>query len=438
MSLKGQIVDRFEGFWWKPENPEIKFRGTLTKYESGRLDLAILSNRDDPNISNSARYKPGNLAGLAKSESTGKDSSFFLYDLLHFGENSSYLNLSKYYVTYALFSIPTMEVPTEFASLRFGSKKLSDWVRVTGFQSELTDFSENKFIAKVNYSRPDTISLYHGEKIGLDISFHPSKNWLREERKESVRESVYLNFKMLSFGVNDIFKWTKWVERFMMIIWEGTNPFTLISVKSVEGNSFELWSAREQTTRSFGKEMKYEDFLPDTQKIWDNWTRVSNQFDVSIRSFFFAYTDHKVDIYNRFLNFIFALEQLHRTGFKSTVPRGKANVRMYKKALEEVKADTKSWLKKQLTEERDVPIKERLVELIEYAEYEQLLIEEVKRVVSTRHYLVHLDIVHKGDAYEARDLVDVNDKLCFLFFRVLKKMMIEEKEYPRMRAITTT
>lgn len=103
--------------------------------------------------------------------------------------------------------------------------------------------------------------------------------------------------------------------------------------------------------------------------------------------------------------------------------------------METVNGDVKSWLHKQLSEEREIQLTIRLGELGQFAENEILTDKEINRIKETRHYLVHLDERRKQAAYSAKELVEINDGLCLLFFNVLKRLIFDGKDYPRKRKV---
>ena len=329
------LEDQFEGFWWEIGKDDLIFQGTLEKYASGKMLLSIVSYYSSQSQINEAPFKLGTLQGLAKSTSLNSEYSFYLFDLFHYSENSSNLVRRKYFINYLLKSQPASDSDLSFQNIYLSSKKLSDWITPTGFNLIKSNIQE--FQATIEYSRPEPIHLFGNDEIKIEISFQVARRF-KNRRQELIEETPLLNISVnKSHSLNEIFPLVKSIEWFFMLLWEKPHFFHEVSLNSINGNNYELWSHRDSVSGIDKRTIDFREFTSKSHMVLGNWQEVSTHFDLPIRSFFFAFSDNKLGIHNRFLNYLFALEQLHRTGFRTSEPLSLKNERMTQKALEEVR-----------------------------------------------------------------------------------------------------
>ena len=432
MNNNTSYAGKYLGEWWIPEQKEDKLQGTLEIKADGESYIEFLGqfNSDTPFF----RFENfSQLHGIAISEGDNKCYSVFLFNFYPVNKTASRLIKHKYLAQKVLIGKSSAPLSANYTELMLGSEIFGKWIKETGI-GEKVRFEDDKIKdTSFTYRQQEPIDLFSNKNSDGYIFFRWSHSF-RSKRELKLVEQPFLNLRLHQpMEFNDLFKVSSRIERFFMILWEQYHVFTDIDVRNENNSEYRLIGSRHVQFADDVFGFDYNDFKMNSERYYNNWIKVYEEFNLAIRTFFFAFADFKIDIHSRFLNYVFALEQLHRKGFRATEPLSRRDKKMFEKAMQIQQGDLKSWLERVLNNERTINLITRLQELCEFSELkesEKISNDELIRINNMRHYLVHLDEERKKTAFTAREVYEINQKLESLFFTVLKKNMVDEKPWP--------
>jgi|LSQX01.3.fsa_nt_gb hypothetical protein len=415
---------RFEGQWWLPGKEENAIQGTLDVLDDGEIFFQTMHQFDRSNpLFGVAEYNE--LHGLVKSEVDNRDYFVLLFDLLQVHKTTSRLSRTRFFVHKALIGGSDCNISVNYNELILSSEVFSDWVKGTGLKIE-ENGNSNKLFPTVSYTKPEPIDLFFHNGITAGILF-----WWHHScgpgRTIKIAERPVLKLKLDEpENIENILALMACVNRFLMVLFEQYHIFNFIEVNADLKGRYRLLGSRYIQKTTDRITFDFDEFVTSGAQYYINWIEIYEKFNLAIRTFFFAFADYKIDIHSRFLNYVFALEQLHRMGFRDNEPLSKTNKKMYERAMQIKEGDLKSWLEKVLSKNRDIHLKTRLKELCEFAELKEakrISPEEITRIIKNRQYLVHLDEKDKKEVFSVNEVYHINHKLESLFFQVLKKNM---------------
>ena len=418
---------KYEGGWWLPGKQENVIQGTLEIMEDGEMYFQTLHHFNQSSLL-FGENGYNELHGLVKSESDNHDYHVLLFDLIQVHRISGKLSRTRFFVDKVLIGESKFAISSNYNKLMVSSKVFSRWVEGTGIKIE-----EREIPRKVTYKQPEPIDLFSNKEITGYIFFRCNHAY-GPSRTVKIVEQPFLNLELhKSENLKEILQLLACIERFLMVLWEQYHVFTNINLENDLKGRFKLLASKHISKSYYVSHFDFFKFENFVEKYYFNWLKIYEQFNLAIRTFFFAFADFKIDIHSRFLNYVFALEQLHRKGFRATEPLSRRDKKMFEKAMQIQQGDLKSWLERVLNNERTINLITRLQELCEFSELkesEKISNDELIRINNMRHYLVHLDEERKKTAFTAREVYEINQKLESLFFAVLKKNMVDEKPWP--------
>jgi hypothetical protein len=431
MGITDSYIGKYEGNWWLPGQEENAIQGSLDIRDGEEMYFQALYQFDKSKALFSVDEHI-ELHGLVKSEVDNNDYHVLIFDLIKVEWTVEKLSRIRYFVHKALIGRSDLLISTSYIGLKLSSDTFSMWVKGTGINIEKEDNINTGFPA-ITYKQPEPVDLFSEKDIKGSISFRCNRSY-GNRRILKIVERPFLSLILNKpENLDGILALLANIEKFFMILWEQYHTFNFIDLNNDLRGTYRLLGSRFKQKSKDVAHFDYNDFRKSGDKYYQNWIRIYKNFDLSINTFFFAFAYYKVDIHSRFLNYLFALEQFHRRGFRDAEPLSKTDKKMYEKAMQIEQGDLKSWLEKVLNKERDIRIISRLQELCDFAELRernQFSQDELIRIKNTRHYLVHLDEKHKKNVFSPREIDQINQKLESLFFGILKKNIIEEKPWP--------
>ena len=421
----------YHGIWWLPGSSK-NIHGILKVEDQSLATFETLDTFEKegshPFVGKSIKHEC--IFGLASSMLDNKEYSFRLYSLIEINVSSQVFTKIKFKVTRVLKgSANPNDSSNTFESVRLSSLFWKHWVKSKGLKKERLRYDKTKYGYKVEYRQPEAITLFKSEGTHVYINFRANTSFNKEQDFVLV-ESPFLNFEFEGLkSIKEIILLKTSLERFFMILWEKAHQFDKFDMRSADGTDFENVSPTQEPTTGWNTKYAFEEFTTNSQDLIQGWLTMAKEDRLVIDTFFFAFVDYKMAIENRFLNYLFALELYHRKKVRATQPLSKKNERMYNLTMETVKIGAvESWLKKVLNHERDISLKERLPELLNFIDNRKgisLNTDIITRCVQTRHYLVHLDEKHADKRFSAEELLKINDSLETLMLRLLKKELFE-------------
>lgn len=433
MKETNPYTGKFEGQWWLPGKEENAIQGTLDVLDDGEIFFQTLHQFDRTNPL-FAVDEYNELHGLVKSEVDNHDYNVILFDLIQVQKTTRKLSRTRFLVHKALIGSSDGNISVNYNELILSSEVFSDWVKGTGIKIK-ENGNSNKVFPSFTYIQPKLIDLFFHEGLTASILFWCNHSY-GPRRTIKIAERPILKLKLDEpENIENILALMSCVNKFLMALFEQYHIFNFIEVNSDLKCRYRLLGSRYIKKTTDRITLDFDDFVIYGANYYLKWIEIYKRFNLAIRTFFFAFADYKIDIHSKFLNYVFALEQLHRRGFCDNEPLSKTNKKMYEKAMEIKEGDLKSWLEKVLSKNRDIHLKTRLKELCEFAklkEAKEISPEEITRIIKTRQYLVHLDEKDKKEVFSVNEVYQINQKLESLFFQVLKKNMIDEKPWPAL------
>lgn len=418
------VKKTFYGKWWIPSKPQNVIYGTLYIDELGVASFFTIQNFDTTDNLN-IWPKIDALFGLVTSIDDNKDSSVKLFDLHKIKFSEGVLTKSNYSVSKALIGAPNAkENGFLFNTLMFFSQSWNWWIKVNGLSIKLNGVKKKKGI-KSSYTQPDFIPLYRDDNFFIYIFFRGNYG-VSVEHGFKILEQPFLNIDVKdSVDIKEAFKIKTDIERYFMVMWRARHLFNIFELRSSDGTQYEVVGKYDnQSYTNIDGRDTFSKYKRYSQKTIKKWFEINKEMNNLIDTFFFAFTSKDLDVYNKFLNYVFSLEQYHRIRVKDRRPLSAKDERMFNKVLKEVRGDSASWLKKILSNDREITFDIRLSELLSlHGSDENIRLTKItiNKIKKTRHYLVHLDNKLKKDSLTPEELLDVNDSLILLFLGLLKK-----------------
>ncbi|MFN8415446.1 MAG: hypothetical protein U0U66_03840 [Cytophagaceae bacterium] len=421
------------GYFWLPENLSNKITGTLKIDENNKIVLTTLepvSNNQKVDIFSNLIQLNVIHGIVITSETKSTQHKIILYDINQSFFQSGVLNKFEYTSNCCLVgNISASEHVNQFQYLMLYSELWHDWIHISGIE-QYEDDNNERFNRKYEYQQPQEIMLFSNNEFDIYIYFRAIiKNKVFGEVLLSEKPFLNVRFKE-SKDFIQLKEFKTCFDRLLAVLRETSHSFEKIDLKSIDKVQYQLfYDSNKYYNGPFTNNFTFDVFYQNSQKIINKWFTNYNSYKILLNTFFFAYGSKQMDIQNKFLNYIFSLELYHRKTIKESLPLSKSNQLMYNKTIESTNGDVQSWLLKVLNKDRDVPIKLRLEDiftLVESYGINKPSFIDIKRLVDTRHYLVHLD-GSKEKVYSAFELVQINDYLSSVVLRLLHHDLINKK-----------
>jgi hypothetical protein len=419
--------ESYYGLWWLPQNPEHKINGTLTIDELGKSYFFTIQPLEVENKSGSSSFHKEykEVIGIATSLEDSNDKSIKLYNVKQILSSLGVLTKRRFQSEITIIGNPNpADDSNNFNTIMLFSQTWNWWFPMRGVEIEHGDFSLKQGVSTI-FKQPDIISIYKDNDLHIYIYFRGN---FGVSRKDGVNILVepFLNIESKKgWNIKEAFEFKATIERFFMILWGFSHQFEIFELRSIQETNFKVIQGPMPNFKTqISTKINFEHFKITSQESLTRWLRINDELGNLMNTFFFAFTSPKMDINNKFLNYVFSLELYHRKRIKDRRSLTKSNERMYNKALEEVKGDTASWLRKILSADREIPLVDRLIDLVAMTDIEsnpklnKMLIQRIK---DTRHYLVHLDEQLKSNYLPTKEIVVTNNLLTDLFLKLLKK-----------------
>jgi hypothetical protein len=416
----------YYGLWWLPEKPEEKIYGFL-RFQNSKATLFTIDSFTNTAGNPVMSFTGFDLIqGLATNPEEYKEYSIKLLNPYQQKSGIGVFNKRSYKSDLILIAKPnSKENSSRFKTLMLSSSPWKFWVEESGFKKEMFSNNDKSFGYKFAYEQPKQIQLYQNDEVDIHIFFRASASY-KTNGVVILREEPFFNLEFKEpRDLEGIFEIRTSVERLLMILIEEPHLFSKTEVRSIHDIDFKVYDDRREIGVRNKSAMKYRDFVEDFEPLYTSWLDIKEKYDYPIRTFFFALTGFRMDIHNKFLNFVFALEQFHKKCIRELEPLSEKNRRMFDKVISEVKSgDALTWLKSVLNKGSNIRFSKRLTELLDYLGGDSDVFfekNELTRIEKTRHYLVHLEEKHKEEILLPEEIVEVNEKLIKLMLKLLKK-----------------
>ncbi|MBX3329894.1 MAG: hypothetical protein KF722_05810 [Nitrospira sp.] len=395
------------GYFWLSTQPETKLPGTLYISESCEITLEILGMFGDPIA---ALKKPGTLSrivGLIRSE-------YITLDLCAYKrKNVRFSGISKSIITakFAFLGVAYDDKEViRFSKFVFSVEGLDEWLLITGIKTEL---NADDLSVSIQYDRPKDISLQLPGDINLTFLFSYSMTGGGTELEAKINQKAFIALHS---------KTEKPIEDFLSLVYK-INLFLCfaidktVSLDFTEGFSQNLMKEGEpgktvqQPVRIYHKIIphieptpkiywhdmlfRYDQVAEDLEGLLAKWL-ANYQLSEPAFNLYFAYkSGAQRYIDGRFLSLVQGIETLHRRNSTKTLMPSDEFKRLVQTLLGGCPSEKKQWLNARIAYGNELPLRQRLTEMIEpfqalYGTKEER-ITFIEMVIDTRNYLTHYD-----------------------------------------------
>jgi hypothetical protein len=196
-----------------------------------------------------------------------------------------------------------------------------------------------------------------------------------------------------------------------------------MDVQTPEKNLFEFHTSwKISNAYPIKRTIKKEPLIDKFADFYEKWITIESKFSESVNTFFYYYASTKNDINDKFINYLFALEQYHKTKLNTKVKLRNGNERDYEEAIQKTNGSVRKIIEKIFEEKKEPRLEYRLRELVNLVSEHVNIVElDYGKLIATRHYLVHLDKKYESKCYKPNEIYEVNRMLANLYLTLLKK-----------------
>ena len=176
------------------------------------------------------------------------------------------------------------------------------------------------------------------------------------------------------------------------------------------------------------------DMIDDFRTVLERWFNLSNELDSVCNLFFGVQSRPELNLENKFLNVVQAVETYHRRRVKNEVLPKAEHKRKKREVLRSVPAEYQEWLKGLLAYSNEPRLEHRIREILEKAHdaIAPVIIDKesfARRVKDTRNYFTHYDRRLLKRAARGEELFWLTQKLSYL----LQACLLLELGFPMQK-----
>lgn len=414
--MLNEVSKEYIGLFWDPNKPRKKVNCELI-LNSQEIILRTIDSFKVNDIFRNEEFEI--IFGRIHEKKSTSNFNVILYKLYRTLWSSSELDIKEYRVeTCLLNNSAATPLSTSFKSLRLFSDALDSIIISRNFRFEKLNLNRQ---FSVSYNRPPDIYLFESKDFNMKICFSFESTVSKGEVNLSEKPFLSLEFNNEK-NMDHILKLRHSIERWISAILHRNYKFDLTLLENTNRRFYKVIHNRT-TVKKHYPNYDQKKLISKLEKTFKKWLQFENNNKDAVNTFFFVNSDFEIDIYNKFLNYVFSLEKLHRSNFPEKYQLKETDIRFLDEfEKSQIKGDLKSWIRKQLRTEKFVNLSSRLKDLINITQehldnYNDLIQnEEIKRIVDTRNYLAHLDDKQKINSFHIEEVIQINNKLEELFF----------------------
>jgi hypothetical protein len=422
-------MEGVKGYWRLPDKPDNQIAGVLYKSNEGSWLLDIFGNFEgSPFLTNNKSYPIIN--GISS-----KGVEYTLVDSFIKSQSASMPGFSEITIFVNIVCENLMissKDGLKFSEMRASFLFLDDWIIINGF-----DYHNDcqNFSTKIEYQLPDPIKYNINDEFQLIINFLSNSSPSVICPKEiSIRQSVEIRI----VEADKTLDW--YLEKFqifqyllMLLINNFTKKTYFRGNLSKQKNKLVEIYFHENMEKNVRKEILFTEFLctfPDIQnkfqKILNTWFKNFQVLSSSYHLFFETAYQSGLNLENKFLNIVHAIESYHRNNkaYQSVyMDKDRYKEEIYSNIIKyipkELEDDFKSSLKSRVKFGYEYSLRRRIKEL--FNSNEAFLKSFIccsddlqKQIVDTRNYYTHYDEKSKF-VMENLELYNLCEKLKVIF-----------------------
>lgn len=401
--------ENFVGYWWLPDEEDKKIYGTLKISEADVFILETLEHFKGNELIEKTTISTDFpiIFGIARLEGGNKDFNLKLLECSIISNNPNKLNYCKIIVSFFLkYSHSNDTEKSCFNKVSIRPLNIDKWALAKGFKFE----PESSGSFSLDYNTPKVIVLLDSVDVKISIGFVVNYNFPNEQGfKMSQLAYVNIDFSE-SKEMNSLRKFVKIIQDFLTLAINHPlfiEEYEFITHKLNEENE------KENLRYTFYQNEKYIDKRYKSVNPWNmlftlndiqtfcpnalsNWFTKQDEIKFTINNLFSTIYNGYLYVENTFLDYVFALEVYHRNRYPNQKLQSVGYLEKRTRIIENItNPSDKQWLEARLNEYKKEPnLCLRLENLNDiYGEnYKDIFIADslfIKKVVETRHYLVH-------------------------------------------------
>lgn len=375
--------NKYNGFWWLPDNPSVKFPGVLEIEDAGTITLSLIVESEHFDLFDDGRMSTTVpiLNGYARESETRNDITFTLFGNNLISSHRSGLAEIKLgcdcFTTYKHFkAIDSFTIGSIFMKLQL----LDDWIKTKGFK-RIKFGDKNKFSFGVEYVQPDQINLYENSEFAISLWFRADSS--RKPKSVSLVESNFLN---IEFKEQVSFQRAKEVMEVVKNFFSFCVGLPLRAEKIQYQD--QTWQPKEAIIQEYRQ--TYDLCISDTRygtkrldlqsglmlidystmskkqgSFLEKWFTMNARFEPVLRLYFD--TIHNPELYkeNVFLNYVAALEVYHRIVEPGFDGKDEGYNEVLSRILNQLREQNdKDWINSRLAKKKETRLYNRILDLL--------------------------------------------------------------------------
>lgn len=406
-----RLSEPFEksGYFWLPARPDNRLPGTLRVTETGKTNLDVIGIFGDALAAlNDSTPDLGRIVGVTEDGGiVTLDRCFYRNRNIRLGGISK----STIHSDFLLCGVHYDEsAPVTFSRFRFSVEGLDEWLSVSGLRVE-HNWSEKS--ASIHFDPPKQIAVQLSDGIGLAFTFGWTLPGAPPVTEAKITQKAYITLTSDS---------PRPIADFLALVFRLNNFFCFatdqtVSLDSATGYSHEITRELVNGEKREVPISVYYESMPAAEgrqkRRWQEslfrYSDIANQIEPILNSWLSNYEDSApaFNLYfasksgahryldGRFLSLAQGIETLHRRNSKETFLTEGEFDQLVETIVRGCPAERREWLLKKLEYANELPLRQRIRQMIE--PFEILYggpIERkhlIRKVIDTRNYLTHYD-----------------------------------------------
>jgi hypothetical protein len=425
--MRNQEPLNLPGFFWLPSDPDNKLPGTLVISVSDEINLEVLGTFQQEQPEEGQSQKPMLVAGITER------GPVTLTDCFIKSQTQGQITKSSIIVNFAFIGF-AFEIPNHitFDEFIFTVEGLDEWLSITTYTVEREERT-----TKISYALPEPIKLRLNEELELAFSFVSTLPFKHRPTGPSITQKAFVKItppspKPLDYFLNVSSK----LNNFLCFAID-----QIVTVESAIGISpnatRELVGGKIYKPRIeiYYKSIPRLEMKPDISwhRMLFRYQHVANDLEEVMRRWFGGYEicEPAFKLYfssiggayryleGRFLSLAQGIETLHRRTSDRTLLKEADFKTLIKTIRDGCPQEHLQWLNDRLWHGNELPLRERLAEMIEPFQKVYGPEKEIKalinQILDTRNYLTHYDEKPEKKSAKGFDLYPLILKLELLF-----------------------
>lgn len=394
------------GYFWLPENPDIKIPGTLTIFDGGKIELEVVGLFDESIAALNGQDDLSRIVGDVES-----DGFVTLENCFYKKKNYAFGGIAKSLI-YANKVISGVAYDKDelltFNSISFSVEGLNEWVGITGIS---VNYSSDYKSATIEYKPQNEIVFHLKSDFKLHIFFAYTLPGFSKTTEAKITQRTY--FKLSSENIRELSEFTTLIHQLTYFLCFAVDD--TVTIADVTASSNELvtqtegdkprpvpiklyypslpFSETKPKIETHKMLFQFHHILENAESIFNNWLNAYTQIRPAIGLYFSAVTGTYKYLDGRFLALAQALETYHRRTSTETL----MDVDKFRNLLAQLlwlcPKKHRLWLKGRLYHGNEINLGLRIKRIIEpyrtYLGNSKQRNKLIRDIVNTRNYLTH-------------------------------------------------